>query len=487
MKKVLVLYPHQLYQPELLPEVDVIFVVEEPRYFGRGKDQPENFHKQKLILHRASLRRYVEEVLWPNDYQVEYLDLDVLFETGDILDKIGHVEQLFVFDPVDEVISSNLLQARRSRPNAPEITFLPTPNFYLKEQEVRQYFAGRHKYPFSEFYQWQRERFNILIAEDYKPAGGAWMLETAGLHAAGRITAFPSFSAFGDNKFVKDAVDYVDKHFPENPGSTDFIWPTNHEEAAAWLQDFVQKRLDDYAPYHDAISPSAVWLHHSALSSSLNIGLLSPQQVVDAALRRHTARPVPLPSLELFIRNVLGKREFDRGLYLTKRADMEKANPFRQHRQLTPAWFQNGVGIPPFDDLLKKLHDHAYVHMAERNLIAGSLMMLCEIHPDMISRWYREFLIDAYDWSIEPIIYGYSQVGDGGLENPVIVPSNLLIQASDYNRGEWSDIWDGLFWRFVDKHRANLSHNAHMRTMITRLGRLDPDRRRIITYRAETS
>jgi deoxyribodipyrimidine photolyase-related protein len=180
MKSALLLYPHQLYPLSDLPKVETVVMVEEPLYFGMDQEFPVRMHKQKLILHRASMRRYVEEVLWPAGFKVEYIDLDVFMKSGDVLDRVAKVEQLFVIDPIDDVLTKRLLQARRERTDVPNITFLANPNFYLKEQEVRDYF-GSHKNPeFADFYQWQRERFNVLIDENYKPVGGKWSFETHG-------------------------------------------------------------------------------------------------------------------------------------------------------------------------------------------------------------------------------------------------------------------------------------------------------------------
>ncbi|MCA9332921.1 cryptochrome/photolyase family protein, partial [Candidatus Saccharibacteria bacterium] len=175
MKSALILYPNQLFPLDQLPEVDSVLVVEEPLYFGIDREFPTKLHKQKIILHRASMRRYVEEVLWPADIKVDYISLDGLMTSEDIFERAKKFEQLYIFDPVDDVITKRLLQARRSDNSIASFEFLPNPNFYLKNYELQEYFSSKHKYLFGEFYQWQRERFNILIDDEYKPVGGKWM------------------------------------------------------------------------------------------------------------------------------------------------------------------------------------------------------------------------------------------------------------------------------------------------------------------------
>jgi deoxyribodipyrimidine photolyase-related protein len=487
MKSALLLFPHQLYKLDQLPEVDIVFLFEDPYYFGLDERCPLKLHKQKLVLHRASMRRYAKELLWPANIQTEYIELDPLKNLADVINKMSHYDKLYVFDPIDDFTVERLLAARRDSGNKPELELLDSPNFYLKDHEVRQYFSKAKQHLFTDFYQWQRERFNVLIGDDYKPVGGKWTFDGEDKQRLPKNHQLPTFQVFGDNEFVRDAVDWVEQHFADNLGSTDFIWPTSHEEAAKWLEDFAANRLDNFGPHQDSIDGQAAWVYHSALSSSLNIGLLSPSQVVEAALARHHQKPVPLPSLEGFVRQILGWREYVRGTYLAGGSSMRLQNKFKQSRYLTDEWYSGSTGILPLDDVVLKVHGHSYAHHIERLMIVGNLMMLCEIKPDEVHRWFSELFIDAYDWVTVPNIYGLSQYADGGsiATKPYISSSNYITSMSHYERGEWSDVWDGLYWRFIDKHKAVLSTNPQMRVLVQRLERLDPDRKRIIGYRAE--
>ena len=485
MKTALVLYPNQLFPLDLLPDADVVYMVEEPLYFGTDQEFPRRLHKQKLILHRASMRRYVEEVLWPAGKDVNYLDMDVFFQSGDILDRIQNVDKLYIIDPLDETLNRRLLQKRRESNDTVPVEFLANPGFYLKDQEVRKYFNEHHKHPFSEFYQWQRERFNVLIDEAYKPAGGKLMYE----HTDKKVepdTVLPSFQAFGDNDFVHDAIKYVEKHFPENPGSTDFVWPTNHQEARAWLDSFVEGRIEHFATYQNAIDGQAAWLYHSALAASMNIGLLHPSEVVDRVSKQVHDGLVDVTVAEPFVRNVLGWREFVRGRYLTEHAELRSSNPLNHQRKLTANWQNGTLGIPPFDDVVKKLLSHGYIGHNERLQLAGGLMVLCEIHPEQIFNWFASLSIDAYDWCLLTNVLGLFEFDakEGALTRLSLVPSSYIMQMSNYQRGEWADVWDGLLLQFIEKHHAILAKNTRMRVIVQRFDRLDADRKRIIGYRA---
>lgn len=484
-KSSLILYPHQLYSADVLPEVDTVVMVEDPLLFGLDSEHRQQLHKQKLIFMRASMRRYVEEVLWPAGYKVDYIELDVLIQTSDVLQRVRKFDRVTMFDPSHELLAARILKARRELgEDAPTIEFLPSPNFYLSEQEVRQYFTARHKHPFEEFYQWQRERFNILITDDYKPVGGAWMLKQTKTKPA---AAAPGFGVFGANKWVEEATAYVEKHYPDHPGSVDFIWPTSHQEATVWLNTFLHDRLNDYGKHTDYIDRDALWLFNSALSISLNSGLLSPQEVVDAALTCHAKSPVAVESLELFIRNILGWREFTRGVSLVGGGDIRSANPLKAERRLTRAWYTGDTGLPPFDTTVKKLLAKGYVSRAERQYIIATVMTVAEIHPDEVYNWCAELCIDAQDWALLPHVYGLGKFADNSsLEGgPYITTSKTLLDMSNYEKGEWCNVWDGLYWRFVDTHKAILKKHPSMRSVVHRLERLDADRKRIISYRAD--
>lgn len=487
IKQALLLYPHQLYSADVLPSVDVVYVIEDPLYFGIDPEYPLALHKQKLMLHRASMRRYVEEVLWPAGYTVEYIELDAYIQPQNILQRIDTVEQFFVFDPVDDVLLERLLQARREHCPNTSIEIIESPNFYLNDADVRGYFADDTKHLFANFYQWQRERHNILINQHYKPMGGKWSFDAENRQRLPEGHTPPSFAVFGDNQYIKDAKAWVEQRFADNPGTTDFIWPTNHQEAVSWLNDFIQNRLHDFGPYEDAIDPEHPWLYHSVLTPMLNIGLLSPKQVIDAVLAHHEKKPIPLPSLEGFIRQVLGWREYMRGLYIVQGRKMRTSNVLNHQKSLTSAWYNGSLGVLPFDDMVKKLDSHAYSHHIERLMIAGNLMMLAEIHPDEVYRWFSELHIDAYDWVMVPNVYGMSQFADGGsiVTKPYVSSSNYILKMSHYKKGDWCDVWDGLYWRFIDKHKEMLSKNPRMRMIVAQLDKLDADRRRIIHYRAE--
>lgn len=481
-------YPHQLFAAEFLPQGTThVFVIEDPLYFGTDAQYPIMFHKQKLMLHRASMRRYIEEVLWPAGYEVEYIECRDLQDSGDALQRLKGFDSVSVFDVVDDVLSRRLQTASTTIPEVPSLHILDTPNFYLKRSEVTDYFAGTKANPFAAFYQWQRERWNILIGDNYKPVGGKWILEPETHKRLPKDHVLPTFEVFGSNKYVDEAKHYIDKNFADNPGGTEtFCWATNHQEAADWLSSFIEHRLDNFGTYQDAIDGHAPWVYHSALAPALNIGLLSPQQVVQAAIDRHAKNPVDLLNLEAFVRQVLGWREYVRGLYVARGVTMRTSNVFAHKNLLTQDWYVGTTGLPPVDDAIKKVHERAYLHNAERQMVVGNAMFLSHIDPNEVYTWCMEMSIDAYDWVVVPNVYSMSQYADGGMatSKPNISSSSYILQMSWYQKGDWCDVWDGLYWGFIYDHKDQLAKNPHTKPIVAQLNRLDQDRKRIIGYRA---
>jgi deoxyribodipyrimidine photolyase-related protein len=486
IKTALILYPNQLFSPDLLPQADVIYVVEEPLYFGKDAKRPLKMHKQKLIFHRASMRRYVEEVLWQKDLNVEYIELKDIEFTADVLVRAQQAgaETVMVFDPTDNLIEERLRKALDQTVQTPfELKVLPTPSFMLKRSEIRDYFLSKTKHRFNDFYQWQRERFNILIDENYKPVGGKWSFDAPG-KTSGEVP--PGFKGFGDNVFVMEAKKWTEEHFADCPGQVqDFFWPTTHDEAIVWLDDFIKNRLDEFVTHKNLIDTRAVLLYHSGLSVMLNSGLLTPKQVVDSLLEHNSKHPINLFSLENIIRRIIGWREYTRGLYVTNNVN-QKTLP-SQNRPMHIKWWAGTTGLQPFDDLALKLRSHAYGTDNERLMIAANLMLLCEINPADMYKWFASLFIDAYDWVLVPTIYNLAQFNDfaGILSVPYLCDSEKIIESSNYKREIWCDIWDGLFWAFVEKHKAMLAANPMFDDLLKQLDTITPEHRRIIGYRAK--
>jgi deoxyribodipyrimidine photolyase-related protein len=318
--------------------------------------------------------------------------------------------------------------------------------------------------------------------------GGKLSFDTDNRKRLARDQVLPTFQVYGANEYVDEAKQYVERYFPDNPGNIDdFPWPTNRQEALNWLKEFISSRLDEFGPYEDAIHGEAPWVYHSGISPVLNIGLLNPQEVVAAVVSEYQQRDVPLASVEGFVRQVLGWREYMRGMYLDCHVGLRTANVFGHNRRLTNDWYSATTGLKPVDDVIRKVLTRGYAHHIERLMIVGNIMLLCDFHPDEVCRWFMEMFVDSYDWVMVPNVYGMSQYSDGGsmVTKPYVSSSNYILSMSHYDREEWADVWDGLYWRFIEKNKERFATNPRMKMIVSQLDRLDEGRKRIIRYRAE--
>jgi deoxyribodipyrimidine photolyase-related protein len=253
------------------------------------------------------------------------------------------------------------------------------------------------------------------------------------------------------------------------------------------LQQFFKERFASFGEYEDAIVYKEMLLHHSLLTPMLNVGLLLPTQIVNEALRYSRQHAIPINSLEGFIRQVIGWREFIRGVYTAKGRAERTRNFWGFSRKIPKCFYEGNTGIFLIDETIKKILKTGYCHHIERLMVLGNFMLLCEFDPDEVYRWFMEMFIDAYDWVMVPNVYGMSQFADGGLMStkPYISGSNYLSKMSDYPKGEWQDIWDALFWRFLVNRRAFFQTNPRLAMLLKTYDKWEESKKELIQKRAE--
>ena len=200
----------------------------------------------------------------------------------------------------------------------------------------------------------------------------------------------------------------------------------------------------------------------------MNVGLLKPDYIITETLKYAQEHGTPINSVEGFVRQIIGWREFIRGLYVHVGVQQRTTNFWGYTRKIPQSFYDGTTGIVPIDTTIKKILETGYCHHIERLMVLGNFMLLCEFDPDEVYRWFMELFIDAYDWVMVPNIYGMTQFADGGLmaTKPYISGSNYLMKMSDYPKGDWQAIWDGLFWRFMDVHRNFFLSNPRLGMLV---------------------
>lgn len=476
MKKIGLIFPHQLFKNHpVLEHTDEVFLIEDSLFFG-DKHNPLNFHKLKLAFHRASMKEY-EQAL-KKKTKVTYIEYDKKKTIRDIVKNIGTVE-FFVVDPTDYLLE------KRLKESCDFLRILPTPLFINTKEENATYLEGRTTYFMHHFYQHQRKRLDILMTQSGKPVGGTWSFDNQNRKRLPKTeyAEIPKPPRARNNQYISEAKAYIEKNFKNNPGNLNhFIYPTNHAEAEEWFQTFLKERFKKFGPYEDAITQEHYLVYHSLLSPLLNIGLLNPKKVIEETLAYAEKHNVPINSLEGFIRQIIGWREYMRMVYETLGTKMRKGNAWKHNQNLSPAFYDGSTGITPIDTVIQTILETAYCHHIERLMVLGNFMFLSHIHPTEIYKWFMELFIDAYDWVMVPNVYAMSQDTNQGIitTKPYISGSNYILTMSDYKKGEWSHVWDALFWNFVHKHKKYLKENARMNFIVAQAEKMTPEK--IQTY-----
>ncbi len=472
----LLLFPHQLYRehPALLAGRPVA-LLEEPLYFTQFQ-----FHQQKLVLHRASMRAY-QQRLQQQGFTCDYLETRQ--PTADVRQWIAQagaagLRQLHVVDPVDYWLRRRIETAAAAAGLA--LTVHPSPNFLNEMGPANAYFDGRKKYFQTDFYVAQRKQRQLLLEPDGQPTGGKWTFDAENREKFPKHETVPALPWPAPSAEVTEAIAYVETHFPDHYGQArDFRYPTTHAEAETWLADFLQQRLAKFGVYEDAQVAQEPVLYHSLLTPMLNIGLLNPQQIVDATLAHAARHEVPLNSLEGFLRQIVGWREFIRIVYEREGRKQRTRNFWGFERKIPKAFWTGTTGIAPVDIVVKKALSGAYNHHIERLMVMGNFMLLCEFDPDEVHRWFMEMYVDAYDWVMVPNVYGMTQFADGGLmtTKPYISGSNYLLKMGDWPKGDWQATWDGLFWRFMHVNRDFFTSNPRLGMLVATFDKMSEAKR----------
>ncbi len=481
MQTVKLVFPHQLFENSpLFAAEGPIYLVEEFLFFRQY-----NFHKQKIAFHRATMK-YYENFLVEKGFPVKYVQSDK--QESDIRVLIAHlhklgVKSIAIVDPVDDWLLRRISTGCQKLKI--KLTVFESPMFLNTRPELEHFFKpAKKKFFQTEFYKQERINRKILVDESGGPVGGQWTfdVENRKRYPKGKPVVKVTFPK--PDPYIAEAKKYTDRYFPGNPGSLDdaINYPIGYKASEQWLRQFLETRMTAFGDYEDAIVHKEILLNHSLLTPMLNVGMLTPNQIINQTVKYSLANAVPLNSLEGFIRQITGWREFIRGVYITKGREERTKNFWGFTRKIPTSFYDGTTGILPVDETIKKILKTGYCHHIERLMVLGNFMLLCEFDPDEVYRWFMELFIDAYDWVMVPNVYGMSQFADGGLMStkPYISGSNYLMKMSDYPKGDWQETWDALFWRFMDKHRVFFLKNPRLSMLVKTFDKWDESKKKAI-------
>ena len=472
-----IIFPNQLFKnSELLSNSKKIILVEEFLFFKHYK-----FHKQKILFHRMSMKSY-KLFLEENGYDVRYIestesnsDIRELIETLDI-------NKIKIYNPVDNWLSKRISQSC-SKKNI-QIETYENPLFINNNDDLNTFFrTDKKKFFQTAFYKQQRIKMDIMMISD-KPEGGKWTYDDQNREKYPKDKTPPKIDFPEKNQLYFESIDYVNKNFGDNFGliNDEILYPYDFNTANNWLDNFLKTRFYEFGPYEDAVLKEKSILNHSVLSPLINVGLINPRDLIKKILSFYYENNIPINSTEGFIRQIIGWREFIRGVYISKGTEERNKNFWNFKRKIPKSFYDGTTGIEPVDDTIKKINESGYANHIERLMIIGNFMLLCEFDPDEVYKWFMELFIDSYDWVMVPNVYGMSQFADGGLMStkPYISGSSYVLKMSNYKKGDWCPIWDSLFWNFIDKKRDFFTTNPRMRMLVSSFDRMNIEKKELL-------
>ena len=464
-----IIFPNQLFYPNpILSKSRRVFIIEDPLFF-QDHEYPVKFHKQKLLLHLLSLDSYQNELV-KNGYDVIRIDLKKIKypKFYDAFLKENKITEVHYAELNDYTLNKRFKMSLE-RLKVKSYCY-DTPGFINTNDEIKDYFFNKKRFLMSSFYMNQRKKLNILIDDENKPVGGKWSLDAENRKKLPKKITIPKILIHDyDVLSLKNNTEKISNQYNSNYGNLDsFNYPINRLQASKALLSFLKTKIIEFGTYEDAISKEHRFIFHSVLTPALNIGLITPKEIIDTTLEFSRENKIPLNSLEGFIRQIIGWREFIRGIYQSKGTYQRTRNFWGFNKQIPSNFYSATTGIEPVDATIKNVIKYAYGHHIERLMILGSIMCLLNYNPNSVYKWFMELFIDAYDWVMVPNVYGMSQFADGGIMStkPYINGSNYILKMSNYSRGSWCNKWDALYWNFIDKHRSFFQKNPRMAMMV---------------------
>lgn len=457
-------------------------------------------HQIRTTVFLAAMRHHAR---WLDEqgYPVDYVDLSkpqaAGFEVA-LRDRIGkHKPRCLILVEAGEYGVEQLVKTVcESTELALEIR--EDRHFMCSKAAFQQWRDGRKTLVMEHFYRWMRKQHQVLM-EDRQPVGGKWNFDAQNRKPFGRAGPglISSSVEFKSDAITRKVINEVAQHFPDNPGTlAAFNWPVTREQALTALDDFVSQRLAPFGPFQDAMWDSEPTLYHSLLAAALNLKLLNPREVIDAALSAYEAGGAPLASVEGFVRQILGWREFVRGVYWSEMPGYTEYNALDAQRPLPEFYWTGQTDMACLAAVIGQTLETGYAHHIQRLMVTGLFAMLLGVRPEEIHRWYLAVYVDAVEWVEAPNTLGMSQHADGGVvgSKPYAASGRYIQRMSNYcskciykpdqATGDMACPFTTLYWDFLMRHEQRFLDHPRAAMQWRMLNKLDEEKRGAIAEQA---
>ncbi len=472
------------------PACDRVLMIE-----ARGEAALVWSHKARIALFLSAMRHFADE-LRGRGVPLDYLALDDDGEPS-LLQRLAaqlrrlRPQALRVVEPGEWRLEQGLRAVAAEAGVA--LQLLDDTHFLCSRADFARWAAGyRGALRMEFFYREQRRRHHVLLNADGRPEGGAWNFDADNREAYPKAGpgAIPAPAGFAPDALTREVFALVEREFAGHPGSlASFAWPVTRAQALDALERFVSTRLPNFGRWQDAMWTGTPWGWHSLLSAALNLHLLDPREVIAAAEDAWRRGAAPLAAVEGFVRQILGWREFIRGVYWRDMPGLAEANHFGHQRPL-PRWYWSGdTRMACLRDAIGQTLEHGYAHHIQRLMVTGLFALLAELDPRQVAAWYLAVYVDAVDWVELPNVAGMTLYANGGrfTSKPYVASGAYIARQSNYcagcrykpqqKTGPEACPFTVLYWRFLDRHAAALAANPRTALMAKTVERLAPPER----------
>lgn len=475
---------------ELDPERDVVLMAE----VAEEAEHVAN-HRQRLVLFLSAMRHFADE-LRERGLTVRYIKLDDAGNTqrlgGELsraVDDLGP-KTVSVIEPGDHRVAAELQRA------CPRITYLPDDSFTCSLEFFEDWAAGRKELVMEYFYRERRRAMDVLM-DDRKPAGGQWNYDKENRETFSSAPDIRAPYRARADEITREVIALVEDRWPDSPGSVEnFDWPVTRAQAKRALDDFIEHRLPQFGTYEDAMWAGEATLYHSRLAASLNLKLIHPMECVEAAVAAWENGDAALNNVEGFVRQLIGWREFIRGVYYHEGAEYNDRNSLEADGAL-PDWFWDAdTDMNCLRHCLGEVVENAWGHHIPRLMVIGNFALVAGIRPQAINDWFLGMYVDAVDWVTAPNVIGMSQHADGGVvgTKPYAASGRYIQRMSNYcegcrfnvkqRSGEDACPFNVFYWDFLIRHRERFRGNRRMAMILKNVDRLSDEERTTIEVQA---
>ena len=451
----------------------------------------EKHHKHKILLFLSSMRSHADR-LKKNNFKIEYSTIEEKTFKLDYTEKLKKIikskkiTEISSFEIEDKFFEKKITHFAKKEKIKWNI--IPTPMFLNSRENFKKYLSKSKKPFMAVFYKETRRELDILIKKDGTPEGGKWSFDEDNRNKLPKDISIPKFPKIKETSHTTKLKPIIEKLFKDHPGNLkDFWFATDYENVLKLLNFFIKEKSNLFGDYEDAVDQKDNILFHSALSPYINLGLITPEIIIKKILDFHKKNKIRLNSLEGYVRQVIGWREFMRGIYQSYSDEMETRNFFKQNKKMKKSWYEGTTGLPPLDYAIKNALNYGWSHHIERLMILSNIMNLCEIKPKFVYKWFMEMFVDSSDWVMVPNVYGMGLFSDGGIfaTKPYICGSSYFMKMMDFKKGEWCNTMDGLYWRFINRNRNFFLKNPRLSMMVRIFDKMKVDRKKLILSEAD--